>query len=142
MKEQGTLYTEANKAVVRRFIEEYQNQRREETVIELLADDFVDRSPIGNFSPDKQGAIEMHGMLFGAFGDLRAEIHDQIAENDRVATRKTFRGTHTGEFMGVPATGRPVEIGVIDILRVRDGKLVEHWCQVDFAGLMGQITAS
>jgi steroid delta-isomerase-like uncharacterized protein len=141
MKEQETMYAAANKAVVRRFIEEYQNQRREETAREMLADDFVDRSPIGNFSPDKTGVMQMHGMLFSAFSGLNAEIHDQIAEDDRVATRKTFRGTHAGEFMGVPATGRPIEIGVIDILRMRDGKIVEHWCQVDFAGLMGQITA-
>lgn len=140
MMEQSASYTDANKAIVRRFIEEYQNGRSEETARELLGDDFIDRSPIGNFSPDKKGVIEMHKMLFDAFGDLKAEIHDQVAEDDRVATRKTFRGKHSGDFMGVPATGRTVEIGVIDILRVRDGKLVEHWCQVDFAGLMGQIT--
>lgn len=139
MKEQEILSTEANKAIVRRFIEEYQNRRRVETALELLADDFVDRSPIGNFAADKAGVMQMHEMLFSAFSEFEAEIYDQIAEKDRVATRKTFRGMHTGEFMGVPATGRPIEIGVIDILRVCDGKITEHWCQVDFAGLMGQI---
>lgn len=141
MMEKEALYTEANKAIVRRFIGEYQNRRQLETALELLADDFVDRSPIGNFAADKAGVMRMHEMLFSAFSDFTAEIHDQIAEDDRVATRKTFRGKHTGEFMGVPATGRPIEIGVIDILRLRDGKITEHWCQVDFAGLMGQITS-
>lgn len=134
------MSNEANKDIVRRFITEYQNCRREETALELLAEDFVDRTPIGDFSPDKNGVIEMHKMLHAAFSGLNAEIHDQVAENDRVATRKTFRGTHTGDFMGVPATGRPVKIGVIDVLRLDGGKIVEHWCQVDFAGLMGQIT--
>lgn len=134
------MSTETNKAIVRRFIEEFQNGRREETALELLAEDFVDRSPIGDFSPDRNGVIMLHSMLHAAFSGLNAEIHDQVAEDNRVATRKTFRGTHTGDFMGVPATGRPVEIGVIDVLRLDGGKIVEHWCQVDFAGLMGQIT--
>ena len=58
----------------------------------------------------------------------------------KCVTRKTFYGKHTGEFMGIGATNRPVELGVIDILRIKDGQLVEHWCQVDFAGLMNQIT--
>lgn len=135
------MSTETNKAIVQRFINEFQNAKREETALELLADNFIDRSPIGDFSPDKDGVIRMHAMLHQAFSGLNAEIHDQIAESDRVATRKTFRGTHSDEFMGVPATGRAVEIGVIDVLRLEGGQIIEHWCQVDFAGLMGQITS-
>jgi steroid delta-isomerase-like uncharacterized protein len=135
------MSTETNKEIVQRFIREFQNEKREGTAVELLADNFIDRSPIGDFSPDKDGVIRMHTMLHQAFSGLNAEIHDQIAENDRVATRKTFYGTHTGEFMGVPGTGRAVEIGVIDVLRLEGGQIVEHWCQVDFAGLMGRITS-
>jgi steroid delta-isomerase-like uncharacterized protein len=140
MKEKETLFPDVNKAVVRRFIEEYQNLRNEESARVLLAEGFVDRSPIGDFASDKTGVMQMHSMLFEAFSEFAAEIHDQVAENDKVVTRKTFRGIHTGNFMGIPATGRPIEIGVIDILRVRNGKITEHWCQVDLAGLMGQIT--
>lgn len=141
MKEQAAMYTDPNKAVVRRFVEEYQNKEREEVALEIFADDFIDRAPIGSFSPDKEGVMQMHRMLHSAFAGLNAEIHDQVAEDDRVATRKTFRGTHTGEFMGIPASGRAVEVGIIDILRLRDGKITEHWCQFDLAGLMAQITS-
>jgi predicted ester cyclase len=79
-------------------------------------------------------------MLRTAFDEFRAEIHDQVAEDDKVVTRKTFYGKHSGKFMGVPPTNRAIELGVIDILRLADGQFKEHWCQVDFAGLMQQIT--
>jgi len=133
--------SEANKAVVRRFINEYQTAGRIEVARELLADDFVDHSALPGFSPDKRGVINVIEMLRCAFGGLHVEIHDQVADDEKVVTRKTFRGTHTGEFFGVPPTGRPIEFGVIDILAVAGGQLKEHWCQVDFAGLMGQITS-
>ena len=66
-------------------------------------------------------------MLRGAFPDLHAEIHDQLVDGDKVVTRKTFHGTHKGEFMGIAPTGREVAFDVIDIVRVRDGFMVEHW---------------
>lgn len=134
------MSVEANKAVVRRFIEEYQTNGREDIAEELLADDFIDHSALPGFSPDREGVKQLFKMLRGAFGGFRAEIFEQVAENDKVVTRKTFYGKHTGEFMGIGATNRPIELGVIDILRIKDGQLVEHWCQVDFAGLMNQIT--
>jgi predicted ester cyclase len=74
-----------------------------------------------------------------AFPDFRATIHDQIAEGDKVVTRKVFHGTHHGELMGVAPTGRPVEIEVIDIVRVKNGRIVEHWNVVDRLGLLQQL---
>ncbi len=74
-------------------------------------------------------------MLQAAFPDIESVIHDQIAEGDMVVTRKTFRGTHVGDFMGIPATGKPVVIDAIDILRIADGQLAEHWTLVDMLGL-------
>lgn len=115
--------SEENKAVVQRFINEYQTDAREEVGLELLADDFVDHSALPGFSPDKKGVINLFRMLRGAFDGLRVEIHDQVADDRKVVTRKTFRGTHTGEFFGVPPTNRPIEFGVIDILTVSDGQL-------------------
>lgn len=135
------MQTETNKTIVRRFIDEFQTDGREEVALEILAENFVDRSAIPPFSPDGNGVIQLFRMLRGAFSEFRAEIQDQFAEGDKVVTRKTFYGTHTGEFFGVPASDRPVQIGVIDILRLENGKFVEHWNQVDFAGLMRQITA-
>jgi predicted ester cyclase len=80
-------------------------------------------------------------MLRTAFPDIEAVIHQQIAEGDMVVTRKTFRGTHSGEFMGVAATGKPVVIDGIDILRITDGQLAEHWTVVDMLSLMQQLEA-
>ena len=62
-----------------------------------------------------------------------------IAEGDRVMTYKTFTGTHTGEFQGIPPTGRPVRFDVMDIVRLEDGQIVEHWGLVDQLGLMRQL---
>ena len=136
------MSTEENKLVVRRFIEEYQSNGREDVALELLADDFIDRSAFEGFSPDKNGVIQLFTVLRNAFSEFRAEIQDQVAEGDKVVTRKTFYGKHTGDFMGISPTNRPIEIGVIDILRVKNGQLAEHWCQLDFAGLMQQITTN
>jgi steroid delta-isomerase-like uncharacterized protein len=76
-----------------------------------------------------------------AFPDLRIAISEQIAEDDRVATRKTFRGTHNGDFLGVPASGRPVEFEVIDILTFERGKITEHRVILDQLGLLKQLGA-
>jgi predicted ester cyclase len=76
-----------------------------------------------------------------AFDGFRAEIRDQIADGDKVVTRKLFRGTHTGSFQGIEATGAEVAIHVIDIVRVADGRIVEHWNVVDRLGLLIQLGA-
>jgi steroid delta-isomerase-like uncharacterized protein len=81
-------------------------------------------------------------MIFTAFPDVRATIHDQTAEGDKVWTRKTFHGTHLGPFMGVPPTGRKIAVDVMDVFRIEDGKLAEHWGISDMLGLMQQIGAA
>ena len=131
-----------NQALMRRFVDEYQTKGDEAVADELLADDFVDRSPFGPFSPDKAGVLQLFTFLRGAFPDLAAEIHDQVVDGDKVWTRKTFSGTHEGEFLGIPPTGKRVAWDVIDIVRMRDGRFVEHWNVVDAAGLMAQLGAA
>jgi predicted ester cyclase len=76
-----------------------------------------------------------------AFDGFRATILDQVAEGDKVVTRKVFTGTHRGAFQGLEPTGRDVEIHVIDIVRVADGRIVEHWNCVDRLGLLAQLGA-
>jgi predicted ester cyclase len=80
-------------------------------------------------------------MLRSAFPDFHATIDDIIAEGDKVVLRQTWTGTHKGEFMGIPPTGKRVSFGVIDIIRVDGDKCVEHWGQMDNAGLMQQLGA-
>lgn len=137
----GASSSEENKAVVRRYVEEYQTGGRVEVATELVAEDFIHhsgpawaRTKIG-----REWATMFVTMLHGAFPDIKAVIHDQIAEGDMVVTRKTFHGTHLGEFMGVAATGKPVVFDGIDILRIADGRLAEHWTVVDMNGFMEQI---
>jgi steroid delta-isomerase-like uncharacterized protein len=130
-----------NKAIVRRFIDEYQSKGDESVADEILAEDFVDHSPFGPLPPDREGVKQLFAALRAAFPDLRAVVHDQAAEGDKVWTRKTFHGTNDGEFMGMPATGKQVSFDVIDVLRLRDGHFVEHWNVVDSLGLMQQLGA-
>jgi steroid delta-isomerase-like uncharacterized protein len=99
-------------------------------------------SPFGPLSPDRNGVLALFAMLRHAFPDLHAVIHDQAADGDKVWTRKTFHGTHGAEFMGAPASGRAVTFDVIDVVRVRDGKMVEHWNVVDALTLMQQLGAA
>jgi predicted ester cyclase len=128
-------------AVVRRFVDEYQSQHDVGVAEALLAPDFVDHSPFGPFSPDRDGVLALFAMLFAAFPDLRAEVHHQVTDGDLVATRKTFHGTHRGPFMGIEPSGREVAFDVFDLVRVRDGLMVEHWNVVDAMALMTQLGA-
>ena len=84
-------------------------------------------------------AKQVIAWLRAAFPDLHAVIHEQIAEGDKVMTRKTFCGTHRGEFRGVSPTGRQVSI---DIVRIANGQMVEHWSAIDWLGLMQQLEAT
>ena len=130
---------EANKALVRRLVDEAQSQGNLAVVDELLADDFIDHSPFPGVPPTREGVKLLFGYLRSAFPDLRVTIHEQVAEAEKVVTRKTFAGTHGGEFMGIPSSGRPVSFEVIDILTVRDGRLSVHRVVFDSAGIREQI---
>ena len=136
------MTTEQNKAIVTRVNKEFIEGGKTETVYELFSPDFINQTaPPG--SPQGPEAIIyfFDHMLKPAFPDLKVVIHEQVAEGDKVTTRKSFHATHKGEFFGVPASNKNVTMEVIDIIRLRDGKYVEHWGILDMQGLMGQITA-
>jgi steroid delta-isomerase-like uncharacterized protein len=136
-----TIETDDNKAVVRRFIEEIFVGGRKETVDELLDDEFVAHtwpSTTGNPKDDLKAAIDRAA---AGLSDARFTVDDLIAEGDQVAARLTTGATQTGEFMGMPATGKRYEIEEIHWFRLRDGKVVEHWHQFDQVGLMKQLGA-
>jgi predicted ester cyclase len=123
-----------NKQIVIRFNKEVIGQGNPQAFLELVAEDVVNHTaPPGT----PNGADGMRYFLFEVlrkgFPDIRAEILDQIAEGDKVTTRKVLRGTHTGDFMGIAPTGREVSINVIDIIRLRDGKYAGHWAASDLA---------
>jgi predicted ester cyclase len=125
--------------VARRFVDEYQTAGDERVAEALLAQGFVDHTPFPGFGPTREDVKGLFRVLRGAFPGLRAEIIEQFSSGDRVVTRKTFHGTHRGPFAGIDATGRAVEIRVVDIVRVENGQIHEHWNVVDLPGLMQQL---
>ena len=127
------------KAMMRRFVDEYQIGRRDEVADELLAVDFINHSAPPGLPPGREGVKVLFAMFWSAFPDLRAEIHDMLVEGTTVVTRKTLRGTHTGDFMGIAPTGRPVSIEIIDMVRAREGLFVEHWGVFDQLGVLQQL---
>ena len=131
--------TERNKAVIRRFVEEVQNQKNWETFDELNASDFVNLSAPPGVPSDKAGGKLFLSAFIDAFPDSYVTIEDMIAEGDRVVTKKTFNGTHTGELNGIPPTGNRVSIQYVDIMRVRDGQIIEHWLSMDQLSFMQQL---
>jgi steroid delta-isomerase-like uncharacterized protein len=129
------------KAIQQRFVEEIQNQGKIEVVDELIAEDCVNHTPPPGVPADREGAKQIFQMIRAGFPDHDAQVIHMVAEGDIVATYKTFTGTHEGEFMGIPATGREATIRVMDFVRFRDGQIVEHWNIVDVAGLLDQLGA-
>jgi len=142
MKGDNSMSVEQDKVLVRQFVEEIFNRGNMSVVNELFAPDFVEHEELPAGIPnDREGVIQLTTMLRSAFPDFKATIDDIIAEGDKVVIRQTWRGTQKGEFMGIPPTGKSVSIGVIDILRMADGKCVEHWGQMDSMGMMQQLGA-
>ena len=120
--------TVSNKAVVRRFNERVIEALDRSAFDELMAPDFVNHSAPAGAPTSAEGMWNTFAnVLHPAFPDLRVTIEDQVAEGDKVVTRKTITGTHRGSLMGIAPTGRAVSISVIDIVRVEDGRYAEHW---------------
>ena len=128
-----------NKALVRRFVDEVQSGGNIDLIDEICSPEFVNHSPPPGIPADCEGIKILTAMFRGAFPDSYFTVEDMVAEGDKVATRKTFHGTHEGEFMGMPPSGRAVSMGLIDIVRIYDGRVVEHWAMGDSLGLMQQL---
>jgi len=132
--------SEEKKGLVRRFYEEIWKNGNLGIIDELCASDFVDHNPPPpGLAPGLEGAKQVFTMFRRAFPDMQFTVEDQIAEGDKVVSRGTFRGTHKGELMGIPPTGKQGKMTVIDIIRIVDGKMVERWGEMDMLGLMQQL---
>lgn len=136
------MSVEQNKALVRQMVEEVFNHGNVSRADEFLAPSFIEREELPPGIPrDREGVKLLTTMLRSAFPDFKATIDDIVAEGDKVVIRQTWSGSHQGEFMGIPPTGRSVSFGVIDIIRIADGRCVEHWGQMDSMSLMQQLGA-
>jgi steroid delta-isomerase-like uncharacterized protein len=134
------MSTEQNKALFRRVMEEVFNRGNVSLVDELLAPDFVEHEELPPGIPaGREASKQLSTMLRSAFPDFQATIDHLVAEGDKVVARSTWSGTHKGEFMGIAPTGKSVSFGVIDIVRIAGGKLVEHWGLMDNSGMMQQL---
>jgi steroid delta-isomerase-like uncharacterized protein len=133
--------SEAAKAVVRRNTEEVQGKGRFEVFEELFADDFVDHTTQAGtgMTADKAGVRRLYTRMREAFPDFHAEIHWQLAEGDRVTTFKTYYGTHEGPFLGIAPTHRKIHFESVDVMRVQNGKITDHWGVGNLLSLMQQI---
>ena len=110
------MTSEQNKTIVRHFVGEAQSRGRLSAVDEYFSLDFVDHNAPAGLPTDREGVKMQFTMLRTAFPDMQAVIHDQVAEGDKVVTRKSLRGTHLGDFLGIAPTGKKVSLEVIDIL--------------------------
>lgn len=116
------------KMVVRRFNKEVIAGGDRTAFEALIAPGFVNRSaPPGAPAGGESMCNTFQNVLRPALAGLAVTIHDQVEEGGKVTTRKTISGIHAGSLMGVEATGKPVSIDVIDIVRVEDGRYAEHW---------------
>ena len=107
-----------------------------------VAEDFVEHEENPGFERSKQGVVQMFRMFRAAFPDLRMEAEDVLVSGDKVVARVRATGTHQGEFMRMPATGRSVDVELIDIIRFgEDGLAYEHWGLFDALGMMQQLGA-
>ena len=127
---------EQNKAVIRRFYDEFHGKRDLAVADEIIATDFILDNPLTHGREAfKQGIIALRS----AFPDMQVAYEDMIAEEDKVACRWIVRGTHRGEFQGIAPTGRQVTMTGISIFRMTGGNIAESWNNFDGLGLMQQL---
>jgi len=120
------MSTEENKNIVRRYQEAYNNCDFD-ALTELVAADVLTPNIISGMPPGLEGAKAVHQTTLIGMPDYHTVIEDLIAEGDKVVARVTMTGTHTGNFWGIPPSGKRVNLTGIYIVRIAGGKIVEHW---------------
>jgi predicted ester cyclase len=130
-----------NKAVVRRWIEAYNDRDIQQVEADVLGPGYVAHAPAAPGPLDSEAWTQFTAAFIEAFPDLRLTVEDIFSEGDMVAARLTFHGTHRCEFQGILPTGKEVAFSSIEIDRVVGGKVEEHWFELDLLGLMRQLGA-
>ena len=129
---------EENKEIVRRYQEIYNSNNLDE-LDEVMAADVRTPQIIPGFPPGLEGAKKVHELSLIGMTDFHTEILDMIAEGDKVVARVNITGVHTGNFFGIPATGKRVEFSGVYMVRIENGKIVEHWGEEDGVSLLEQL---
>ncbi len=134
------MSTQANKAIVRRMLDEMNNQGNIRIIDELVAPDFFEHEdPPPGVPRDREGVKQVFTMYHSAFSDIDASINDMIAEDDKVVVFMMVQATQIGEFAGIPPAGKRIAVHVLDIFRVADGQVKEHWGVTDRLGMLQQL---
>ena len=133
------MSAEQNKAILRQAYDAI-NRNDLDALDEIVASDVTDHDPAPGQGPGLEGVKGYFSSLHAAFPGFHMDVEDMIAEGDKVVARVTGSGgTHQGEFMGIAPTGNRVTFRGIDILRITDGKIVEHWGRFDDLGFLQQL---
>ncbi len=127
-----------NAEIVRNFVEEVINQNNIEAAGKYFWEDMVEQVPLPGQGPGIAGLKDVLRGFHAAFPDLHFNVLEQISEGDKVASRYEFTGTHHGEFLGVPATGKSVKVWGVVIDRLVNGKIKDTRIIMDALGLMVQ----
>lgn len=132
------MSVEENKRIVRRFVDAL-NTEDLDALADLIAADAIDHTPLPGQAPGFEGMKQALRIFTTAFPDLQLGVADLVAEGDRVVLRGTTSGTHRGEFLGIPPTGRRVWVTGTAIIRLAGGKMVERWGITDDVTMMQQL---
>ncbi len=132
------MSAEENKAIARRAYDAI-NRNDLDALEEMVDSDITDHDPAPGQGPGLEGVKQYFSSLHAAFPDVHMDVEDMIAEGEKVVARVSVSGTHQGEFLGIEPTGNRVTIKGIDILRITDGKVVEHWGNFDDLGMLQQL---
>ena len=132
------MSTEENKAVVRKYREAH-NRNNLDALDAIVAQDVISHAALPGLPPGLAGGKMAHKIFLGSFSDLQTTTEDLFAEGDKVMERYLTRGTHTGDFMGAPATGKKFEAETMVIYRLANGKIVETWGLNDVQAVMMQL---
>ncbi|KFY49049.1 hypothetical protein V495_00789 [Pseudogymnoascus sp. VKM F-4514 (FW-929)] len=138
---QTSIESDAAIAIVRQNTEEIQSKGNFTIFDDLWSDDFIDHTPQPGTTPDKAGVLILYHALHEAFPDFHADIKWQSASGNLVTTFKIYHGTQKGPIFGVPPTGKIVEFETVDVMRVVDNKITEHWGVANLLKMMQQIGA-
>ena len=135
------MLSETNKTIARRLLEEVWNKGNLSLLNELIAKDHVNSGPgtLPGLSAGPDGTKQLVTVYRNAFPDVRFTVDEQIAEGDKVVTRWSAHGTHKGELVGIPATGKSSTVTGIAVDRVANGKITESWGIFDQFGMMQQL---
>jgi steroid delta-isomerase-like uncharacterized protein len=137
-RQEIVMTPEEHKAVVRRFFEEVWNQQKLEAI-----DDVFAATVVFNGQPVARDAFrQLVAARRAAFPDIHVTVEDQVAEGDKVSTRRTWEATHRGPYRGIAATGKRVKWSQISIVRIADGKIVEDWAVADELSILQQLGQS